>query len=288
MAHIVERQSVAAQDSGRRRAGSRDELTELRRQNAELAEGISARDRFISVAAHELRNPMTSMFLRVQQLVNIVQSSTDVDKHGRMSRELARLEQLMTHYIKRATMLLEFSRFAAGKLRLDPEPIDFAKFLRSAIEDLTPAVQHTGSPLSLDVPAEVHGVWDRLAIEQIIDNVLSNAIKFGEGRPIEIALRSTEETMSFRVRDHGMGIAKADQPHIFERFRRGQGAQPHIGFGVGLWLVRQLVRAMGGRIDLVSASGAGSTFTITLPLAPNSHADLPKGALPEDCPRLND
>lgn len=254
-----------------------DVLSELRRRNAELAEAVCARDQFISIAAHELRNPMAAMFLRVQQLSKIVRSGA-ADKHERTVCELERLDQLMEHYVKRATVLLDVSRVASGKIALHPTRVDFSAMLREEVEDLMSAARHVGSPLKSEIADGVCGVWDRLAIEQITDNILSNAIKFGAGSPVEISLASDGAMATFSVRDHGIGISKLDQARIFERFERALTAQQHSGFGVGLWLVRELVDAMSGRIDIVSAAGAGSTFTIALPLAPI----VPKGAFVGD------
>jgi two-component system OmpR family sensor kinase len=175
----------------------------------------------------------------------------------------------MGHYIKRATMLLDVSRIAAGKpVVLEPAAEDFAILLHEVIEGLRPAARHAGSRLELHIGANVYGEWDRLAIAEIVENVLSNAIKFGAGQPIVISLTGDAEVVSFRVQDHGVGISKPDQTRIFERFERARAARPYCGFGIGLWLVRKLVDAMGGHIGIVSAAGSGSTFTITLPRAP--------------------
>jgi two-component system, OmpR family, sensor kinase len=239
---------------------------------------VSARDRFIAVAAHELRNSMTAMYLRVQRLAGIAQS-TDGHDHQRVLRELTRLDHLMESYVKRATMLLDVSRIAAGKgVVLHPVEVDLSALLRETIEELRPAASHARSPLNCRVADGIRGQWDRLAIGQIAENILSNAIKFGAGKPIEISLAANAEAASFRVKDHGIGISRLDQMRIFERFERAQGAQRHGGFGVGLWLVRELVDAMGGHIDIVSAPGAGSIFTVILPLAPT----VPKGAFMGD------
>jgi two-component system OmpR family sensor kinase len=255
-----------------------DVVSQLQRRNAELVEAVSARDRFIAVAAHELRNPMTSLYLRVQQLGRFVQSP-DAHDHRRLVKELKRLDRLMEHYVKRATVLLDVSRIAAGKgVVLKPVVVDFSALLRDVVEDLRPAANHSGSALELRIADDVRGKWDRLAIGQIVENILSNAIKFGAGKPIEISLTADAETASLRVMDHGIGISRLDQTRIFERFERARGARQYGGFGVGLWLVRELVDAMGGHIDIVSAPGAGSAFTIVLPLAPT----VPKGAFMGD------
>ena len=258
--------------------GRHDVLSELRRRNAELAEAVSARDQFIAVAAHELRSPMAAIYLRIQHLAKLVQSPAGHDPQ-RVARELLRLDRLMERYVNRATMLLDVSRIAAGKrVMLQPAAVNFSTLLHEAIEDLRPAALHAGSRLELRIAAEIRGEWDRLAVAQIVDNILSNAIKFGAGKPIEISLSADREAVSFRVRDHGVGISKPDQMRIFERFERAQAARTYSGFGIGLWLVRELVDAMGGHIDIASAPGAGSTFTISLPLAPA----VPKGAFMGD------
>jgi two-component system OmpR family sensor kinase len=260
------------------RENRHDVISELRRRNAELAEAVRARDQFIAVAAHELRNPMAALYLRVQQLARIVQSATEPDRE-RLVRELARLNALMERYVKRASMLLDVSRITAGKgIALQPTHVDFSALLREIVDEARPAASHAGSSLALRIADGVCGQWDRLALSQIVDNVLSNAIKFGAGKPIEISLSRDAETASFRVTDNGIGISGADQMRIFEPFERTRGAPRHSGFGIGLWLVRELVDAMGGHIDIASLPNAGSIFTIVLPLAPT----VPKGAFMGD------
>jgi len=109
---------------------------------------------------------------------------------------------------------------------------------------------------------------DPMAVEQILENLLSNAIRFGPGRPVEVSLASDGESARLSVRDEGVGISDCDQTLIFERFHRSHRAKPNGGFGVGLWVTRQLVRAMGGEIKVSSSPGAGSAFTVRLPLRP--------------------
>jgi signal transduction histidine kinase len=274
--------SVAALKDRKSRSWQKDRvdvLTDLQRRNAELAEAVKARDEFIAVAAHELRSPMSAMYLRVQQLAAIVRSPGGHDAE-RVARELMRLDGLMEDYIKRATMLLDVSRIAAGKpIVLEPDAVDLSLLLREAIEHLGPAAGHAGSRLDLRVDGNPIGEWDRLAVVQIIENLLSNAIKFGAGMPIEVSLAGDARTASLRVKDRGVGISKRDQARIFECFERARAARPNSGFGIGLWLVRKLVDAMGGQIDIVSAPGAGSTFTVTLPRVPPVPKRPPMGEL---------
>jgi signal transduction histidine kinase len=248
-------------------AGQERELRELRRRNAELIEAVTARDHFLSVAAHELRNPMTPMLGHVQLLLKVARSADD-EKLAQITRGLDRLDRLMRRYVKRATTLLDVSRITAGKFELALVLIDLSSVVREVVQSLAPAAHHAGSPLAVNVADRVHGTWDLLAVEQITDNLLSNAIKYGAGQPIDITLTSDGTTASLRVQDRGIGISKADQARIFDRFERAVTRRAYGGFGIGLWVARQLVHAMGGDIAVTSNPGSGSTFTVTLPISP--------------------
>jgi signal transduction histidine kinase len=123
-----------------------------------------------------------------------------------------------------------------------------------------------GSPLRLDAPRAVRGVWDPGRIEQILEALVANALKYGRGQPIEITVDARGATGLLGVRDHGIGIAPEDQARIFERFERAASARHYGGLGLGLWIVRQVVEAHGGRIRVESAPGAGSSFVVELPV----------------------
>jgi signal transduction histidine kinase len=239
-------------------------LKDLRRQNAELIEAIAARDAFIALAAHELRNPMTPMLGQVDLLLKWVRAgrySPEQIEHG-----LQRIHHIMSQYIRRSTVLLDVSRITTGKLRLELTPCDFAEIVHGVAQNLAEAAQYAGSPIGLDVPASLPGTWDRLALEQITDNLVSNAIKYGAQQPIEVCAEALDGHVRLRVRDHGPGIAAEHRTRIFGRFERAVGANEHqSGFGVGLWVVSQLVDAMEGTITVHDAEGGGSVFNVTLP-----------------------
>jgi two-component system OmpR family sensor kinase len=243
-------------------------IRELTSENQQLAEAIAARDTFLAAAAHELRNPMTPIRGRVELLRRIV-AKPDPEP-AQIARGLEQIELLIEQYVKRATTLLDISRITSGKLHLAPAPVALAPIARTVIENFRPVADHAAVRIELTVTGDEPTVLgDGLAVEQIFDNLISNAVKYGAGSPVEvtIAADSRQRAATVRVRDHGPGISPADRARIFERFERAVLPGHHSGgFGVGLWLVRQLTEAMGGSIDVAGAPGEGSTFTITLPL----------------------
>jgi two-component system OmpR family sensor kinase len=235
---------------------------------ARLTEAVEARDAFLVVAAHELRNPMTPIIGRIQILARAARRPDFRVK--RLVESLDQIEWLITRYLKRANILLDVSRITSGKLALERQPVDVCEVAREVIENFIPSRQHTGSELTLDLPGEPVVVsGDRLAIEEILDNLVSNAIKYGASKPIvlRIGLDEDQHCAVIRVSDSGSGISADDQARIFERFERAvQPGEQLPGFGVGLWIVRQLCQGMEGSVRVHSIPGEGSTFSVALPL----------------------
>jgi two-component system OmpR family sensor kinase len=235
----------------------------LRRRNAELSEAITARDNFLAIAAHELRNPMTPIVGQVQRLHRLVKGHACTLEDVEFG--LRRIEWLIELYIKRATTLLDVSRITTGKLRLEPRPFDAAVLVREIVSAHEPAAQYAKSSLNMRAPETADVVSDRLALEQILDNLILNAIKYGAGKAIDVALDAGADVFQITIRDEGIGISADAQARIFERFERAVATGNQAGFGVGLWVVRQLVDAMGGFITVDSIPDKGTTFVVTLP-----------------------
>lgn len=241
-----------------------DMAEELRRQIVALTEAVRARDDFIAVAAHELRNPLTPIRAHVDLLLKQVRGGR-VDP-ARLEAGLDRLRWLIEHYVRRTTVLLDVSRATADRLRMQPEPVHLRALVEDVVAGLEPFAARTGSAVRLDVPDAIHGEWDRLAMHQMVENLVSNAIKYGGGKPVEVAAAQDGDRLLIRVRDHGAGIRPEDHDRIFAQFERAVAPDKRGGFGLGLWIVRQLAEAMGGAIGVDSAPGAGSTFRLDLPL----------------------
>lgn len=252
-------------EQGRPAEAANAEAVDNEQRITELTEAVQARDEFISIAAHELRNPMTPILFEVERLRDMAGRMPDA---GGLAAGLERLERLVTAYLRRATTLLDVSRITSGRLHLELREIDLSGLIREVTAELAPAARRAGSPLVLSIQDGIVAILDRLGAQQIADNLLSNAIKYGAGRPIEIALASDGEAALLRVRDHGIGIAAEAQARIFGRFERVVMQKQEAGFGIGLWLVGRLVEAMGGDVSVRSRSGEGSIFTVRLPLRP--------------------
>jgi two-component system OmpR family sensor kinase len=240
---------------------------ELLRRIDDLSEAVAARDTFIAVAAHELRNPMTPILGQVDLLLSAIKA--DRCSPEQVEQRLERIKQTVRQYMKRAVVLLDVSRITTGKFRLEPCPCDLAALLREVVDEFTEAAQHSGVTVELTAAESLPGIWDRLAVEQIVDNLISNAIKYGGRTPVEVQLLANDRQVQIHVRDHGKGIPTQDRERVFERFERAVGLNEYrSGFGVGLWVVGQLVEAMNGTITIDQAAGGGALFIVTLPVHP--------------------
>ncbi len=233
----------------------------------ELTESVQARDAFIATIGHELRNPMTPIAGQVSLLLHLVRKGKPTQE--RLVAGLERLEWLIELYMKRATTLLDVSRITTGKLTLELTPVDVSEVLLEVAAALKPLADHARSPVNVVAPEGLVGNYDRLAVEQIVENLFSNAIKYGAGKPIEATAENAGDAVILRVLDRGIGISEADQARIFDRFERAVGRDERAGgFGVGLWIVCQLAEALGGKVTVESTVGKGSIFTVILPKAP--------------------
>lgn len=241
--------------------------TALAARVAELEAELRARDDFLAIAAHELRNPMTPICARLELLLARARQAAGGMPAG-LVHGLELLEGMVNAYLRRATTLLEVARASSGKLNLQTVEVDLSALIRQVTANMLPLAESAGCEIRITVEDGVSAFCDPTAIEQILENLLSNAIRFGPGQPVEVALASNGELARLSVRDEGVGIPDCDQAAIFERFHRSRRAKPSGGFGVGLWVTRQLVRAMRGEISVSSRRGCGSAFTVKLPLRP--------------------
>lgn len=240
-------------------------VAELERRVDELTAALAARDSFIAIAAHELRNPMTPIMGQVEAMLAAVRAGRCPPEQ--VAERLERIQLSVHLFWKRAGVLLDVSRINNGKLRLEPVAFDLAALLREVALTYTDAARRAEVPLKVVADESLPGTWDRLAVEQIIDNLLSNALKYGGRTPVEMSAKASGSRVQLCVRDHGSGISADQRNRVFGRFERAVGAgDARTGFGIGLWLVRHLAEAMDGDVAVEDAPGGGALFTVTLPL----------------------
>jgi two-component system, OmpR family, sensor kinase len=231
----------------------------------ELEQELQARDDFLAIAAHELRNPMTPISTQVELLLSKIPEATKGRLTG-LVQGLKRLERQVDTYLRRATVLLEVIRISSGNLRLHFAEVNLSRLVRQAVTNMSPLAERAGCRVRLTVQEGITGRCDAMAMEQVLENLVSNAVRYGPGQPIEVAFASDGHVARLSVRDEGIGISERDQAEIFERFHTLPRIKPDGGFGVGLWVTRHLVNAMQGKISVSSNPGEGSAFTVKLPL----------------------
>jgi signal transduction histidine kinase len=257
----------AAPDRARAEDAARDErVAELEGEVAELRASTFARDEFVSIIAHELRNPISPVYLQLQAMTLTVRSDPGAIDAAWLRPRLTSLTERVDRFLAALDRMLDLARLSTGRLELYPEIVRFREIVSQSIEWHLREAAAAGSELRLDIDADLIGHWDRTRVQQICSNLLSNAIRYGGGQPIEIRTRGVGDVAELVVRDHGVGIAADDLPRIFQRFERATSIRG--GLGVGLWLVERLCAAMGGTVRVDSRVGAGSTFTVRLPRRP--------------------
>jgi PAS domain S-box-containing protein len=245
-----------AEELAERLAAARDNAALYKREQ----EAVRARDDFLSIASHELRTPLTPLRLQVQILRRLL-ANGGAPARDKLSGSLDTLERQTDRLSRLVSDLLDVSRITAGKLTLHRERLDLAELAREVVERYAGASQ---SPIALRTESAT-GSWDRARLEQVATNLLANAIKYGQGKPIEVSVARKEGTALLAVRDRGIGIAPEDVERIFGRFERAASASSYGGLGLGLYIAQQIAAAHGGRIAVASAPGQGATFTVSLP-----------------------
>jgi len=245
------------------------EVQHERDRSFEAHVALQQRDDFISVAAHELRTPLTALQLKLQGLDRATKKGA-IDSACKSLLE-ARLDGALRQTARLADLverLLDVSRIAGGRLEMHIEDTDLARIVARVIEDFGPSAAKAGSELRLAVRGPARGAWDRTRIEQVVVNLISNAIKYGAGKAIDIEVGGDARSVTLSVSDRGIGISDDDTRRIFERFERAVPMRYYGGLGLGLYVARQIVEAHGGTVKVSSCAGRGSTFLIDLPVAP--------------------
>lgn len=248
-------------------AGNASELADLRQLVAELRQAVRARDDFIAIVGHELRNALTPI-LGAAELALAAAQAAEGTCPPRITVLMERLRHLAHAFTKRATGLLDVSRIGTGDLLLRRSTTDLSSVVRSVVQSYKALSIRARSPFALDIQDDVVSLCNRPAVEQVVEYLLSNALKFGSGKPITVQLRSEGQSARLAIQDLGIGMPPDQQARIFAPFDHITTQHRSSGFGIDLWMANRLVTAMDGRISVSSVVGEGSTLTVMFPLLP--------------------
>ena len=269
------------------RAPDAQEVAAARVRASEAA--VAARDEFLAVAAHELRTPLTSMLLHIEAIERTLPTETSPEstmhvppteqkRIAAVARQARRLSGLIDS-------MLDVSKLTGGHLSLELAEVDVSALVREVAARFAPDATAAACQVTLRLAQPVTGVLDANRLDQIITNLIGNALKYGAGSPVEIAVECDEQVIRMTVRDHGIGISPVDQERIFRRFERAADQRQYAGSGLGLWITSELVKALGGRISLHSVPGAGAAFTVVLPRRPTTLIERRRSIAPRPAGR---
>lgn len=233
---------------------------------AKAAEAIRIRDEFMAVASHELRTPLTALKLQIQGLQEL-EGQPDLD--ARRGQRLQRANRQIERLSALVEQLLDASYLGSSQIGLNPEPFDLLELVHETVQRLRDVARRARCDVVIQAPASLPAVsWDRIRIDQVLESLLSNALKYGQGKPVEIQLERSADVVQVSVIDQGIGLDPKDSERIFGRFERAVSSRHYGGLGLGLYIANRIVLAHGGHMRVESAPERGATFTIALPIEP--------------------
>jgi signal transduction histidine kinase len=241
-------------------------VRELNAVQQELQRALDMRDQFMSMVAHELRTPLNTLYLEAQmRKLQLERGNMDHFAPEQLERMVARDMRQIHAMVRLIDDMLDVSRIRAGKLSIRPGRVDLEALLQRIVGDLSQQAADAHSELRLAIVQPVAGCWDEFRVEQVIINLITNAMRYGDGKPIDVRLHADSQNARIEVIDQGAGIPEDVLPKIFEPFERGKMDKVPAGLGLGLYISRQLAEAHGGTLAARSKPGEGATFILTLP-----------------------
>ena len=264
------------------RAEQEQLLTQLQVTRGELEHAVRMRDDFMSIVSHELRTPLNGLILETQlRKLHVARGNAEAFTLDKLRAMVERDERQINSLIRLIEDMLDVSRIRTGKLSIRPSQFDLTQRVAGVIESF--AAQAAAADSSIEFTAEtvLMGVWDEFRIEQVLVNLLSNALRYGAKHPIRVRTFEHQAMACVEVSDHGIGISAENQQRIFQQFERVVSGPGNAGLGLGLYISEQIVLAHGGSIEVHSAEGQGATFTVCLPLDPAGPGPVGAG-LPRD------
>jgi signal transduction histidine kinase len=233
----------------------------------EMRSSVKARDEFMAVASHELKSPLSSVSVLLQTLkIALQRGKLNEVPEEKLLRLLDNSTDSIRHLATLIDQLLDVSRFSLGTMKLNVEPLDLSALVQEVVKLNQRDLKNSKSTVEFDLSPDVSGTWDRMRIQQVLNNLVSNAAKYGAGKPIFIQTSVRDGKALLVIKDQGIGIAQQDLKRLFRPFERAVPYRSISGFGLGLYIIKRIVEAHQGQIDVESEPGKGTMFTVNLPL----------------------
>jgi PAS domain S-box-containing protein len=248
------------------------DVTHLKETELRLHEAIHSRDDFLSVAAHELRTPLSTLAIQMQMARRQLEKKfSQFITEENLTKVFETSNRQVSHLVFLVDKLLEVSKIMNGKLSLNRERVRLNQLLTQIVENFRKGNQETTANFILEMDEQIEGEWDRHRLGLVVTSLISNAVKFGESKPILIRTKVENQNLVLTVKDNGTGISELDSRKVFRRFEKNNKLDCKVGLGLGLYITKEIVEAHGGTIKVDSKLGEGSTFTVQIPL--NHHED---------------
>ncbi|RIX85229.1 hybrid sensor histidine kinase/response regulator [Acidovorax cavernicola] len=245
-------------------------VQQLQHTQRELERAVRMRDDFMSMVSHELRTPLNTLYLEAQlRQLHLSKGKLDSFAPEKLPTMIERDQRQIRNMVRLIDDMLDVTRLRRDALSIQTKPVDLASLAHAVVDNLRHQAEAAGSTITLEAPETLRGVWDEFRIEQVLTNLLTNALRYGGGKPVEMTVRLDGDQAVVSVRDQGIGISPEDHQRIFEQFERTDVSRKHAaGLGLGLYITHKIVSLHAGRIGVESTQGQGARFFVELPLQP--------------------
>ncbi|MHA3738789.1 hybrid sensor histidine kinase/response regulator [Pseudomonas sp. Eth.TT006] len=269
---VAMKQQVEALEQARREQEAL--LQQLQSTQSELEQAVRMRDDFMSIVAHEVRTPLNGLILETQlRKMHLARDNAAAFTLDKMHAMVDRDERQIKSLIRLIEDMLDVSRIRTGKLSIRPNRFDLTQLVSNLLQNFAPQFEAAETALSFTAPEPVEGCWDEFRIEQVVSNLLTNALRYGGRSPIQVRVYRDGDEARVEVQDHGIGISEENQKRIFQQFERVSAKTVVAGLGLGLFISEQIVAAHGGSIAVESQINEGALFRVCLPIEENGTSD---------------
>lgn len=266
------KQQVEALEQARREQEAL--LQQLQSTQSELEQAVRMRDDFMSIVAHEVRTPLNGLILETQlRKMHLARDNAAAFTLDKMHAMVDRDERQIKSLIRLIEDMLDVSRIRTGKLSIRPNRFDLTQLVSNLLQNFAQQIEAAETEVSFTASGPVEGHWDEFRIEQVVSNLLTNALRYGGRSPIQVRVYREDDEARVEVQDRGIGISEENQKRIFQQFERVSAKTVVAGLGLGLFISEQIVAAHGGSIVVESQINEGALFRVCLPIQENGISD---------------